>query len=124
MKTAKPSDLQRQILSVLWEKGPSTVREVLKIMPDGKERAYTTILSVMQVMEKKGFLSRSKRGTAHVYKPTDTQEQIVTPYLKGVVANIFGGKPAVLVEALLKLDISKEEIKEISELLATAGKKK
>ena len=51
MAAVKPSDLEMQILSVLWENGPLTVREVLKMMPDKKERAYTSVLSVMQVME-------------------------------------------------------------------------
>ena len=55
MKTSKPSDLEMQILSVLWDRGASTAREVLKAMPDGKQRAYTSILSVMQVMEKKAL---------------------------------------------------------------------
>ena len=56
MKSVKPSDLEMQVLSVLWERGPSTAREVLEAMPDGKKRAYTSVLSVMQVMEKKGLL--------------------------------------------------------------------
>ena len=65
MKITKPSDLELQILSFLWEKGPSTAREVLEAIPDGKKRAYTSILSVMQVMEKKGFLG---------FRQVDSQE--------------------------------------------------
>ncbi|MCA9092782.1 MAG: BlaI/MecI/CopY family transcriptional regulator, partial [Planctomycetaceae bacterium] len=52
----KPSDLELQILHVLWQAGPSTVRDVLEKLPDQKKRAYTSVLSVMQVMQKKGFL--------------------------------------------------------------------
>ena len=57
-----------QVLSVLWGRGASTVREVMEAMPDGKARAYTTILSVLQVMEKKGLLSHVAEGNAHVYQ--------------------------------------------------------
>ena len=47
---AEPSDLELQVLSVLWERGPSGVREVMEEIPDGKPRAYTTILTVLQVL--------------------------------------------------------------------------
>lgn len=52
MAKIKPSDLEMLVLSVLWERGPSTAGDVLEAMPDGKKRAYTSILSVMQVMER------------------------------------------------------------------------
>ncbi len=58
MTKPKPSDVELQILGVLWEAGPLAVRDVLERMPDGKSRAYTSILSCLQVMEKKGLLSR------------------------------------------------------------------
>ena len=53
MKNPQPSNLEMQILSVLWEHGPSTVRDILGKIPDGKKRAYTTVLTMMQIMEKK-----------------------------------------------------------------------
>ena len=66
MKNAKhqPAEFELQVLGVLWEHGPSTVREVLERLPDGKPRAYTSVLSVMQVMQKKGLLAakRQKEG--------------------------------------------------------------
>ena len=124
MKPTKPSELEMQVLAVLWDKGPSTVREALGSMPDGKERAYTTILSVMQVMEKKGLLTHRKQGTAHVYKPTVSQDQILTPYLKRMVQNIFGGKPSAAIQMLLKQPIAKDDFKEIHEMLSAAEKKK
>ncbi len=62
MKNREPSRLEMQVLSVLWQRGASSVREVLAVMPDGKARAYTTILSVMQVMEKKGSSPMSPRA--------------------------------------------------------------
>ena len=49
----QPSELELQVLNVLWEKTKGTVREVMEALPDGKQRAYTTVLSVMQLMEKK-----------------------------------------------------------------------
>jgi BlaI family penicillinase repressor len=122
MRRGKPSDLELQVLGVLWENGPSTVREVLGAMPDGKSRAYTTVLSVMQVMEKKGLLSHDARGRAHVYRPTVGKHQVLKPLLQKLVANVFGGSTTAAVQQLLQgADVSDEELSEIRELLDSHG---
>ena len=118
MPKPKPSDLELQVLSVLWDKGPSTVREVLFAMPDGKQRAYTTALSVMQVMEKKGLLTHDVKGRTHVYRPTVTRRQTLRPMLRGLVKNVFGGSTATAVQHLLReTDVSGRELAEIRRLL-------
>ena len=120
-KPAKPSDLEMQILSVLWEKGDSTVREVLEAMPDGKKRAYTSILSVMQVMEKKGLLRHTTRGTAHVYSPAVNKKKIIQPFMRKILDEVFGGKPSVMMQALLKeTSISNNEMAQIQKILKDA----
>ena len=125
MKTAKPSDLEMQILSVLWEKGNATVREVLEAMPDGKKRAYTSILSVMQVMEKKGLLRHSIRGTAHVYRPAVHKKKIIQPFMRKVLNEVFGGKPSAMMQALLtETSISDNEIRQIQKILKEANQTK
>ena len=63
----KPSDLELQVLSVLWDHGPRTVREILERIPDGKERAYTTVLTILQGMSRKGLVTHTQEGAAHVY---------------------------------------------------------
>lgn len=118
MKKTKPSDLEMQVLSVLWERGGSTAREVLEVMPDGKKRAYTSILSVMQVMEKKGLLTHSNRGVAHVYKPVMNKNKIIRPFVRKVVTEVFGGRPAAMMQALLDTTaMSDEELSQIRQLL-------
>ncbi len=105
MKNEKyqPAEFELQVLGVLWEHGPSTVREVLERLPDGKPRAYTSVLSVMQVMQKKGLLSakRQKDGPANVYSPKKSREQIAGPMMKSLVSRVFGGDPALAVQQLL-----------------------
>ena len=93
MSKVKPSDLEMQILSVLWERGPSTAREVLEAMPDGKKRAYTTILSAMQVMEKKGLLGHTSRGVAHVYRPAVTKRKVIQPFARSSPRSSAAGPP-------------------------------
>jgi BlaI family penicillinase repressor len=105
MKNAKhqPAEFELQVLGVLWEHGPSTVLEVLERLPDGKPRAYTSVLSVMQVMQKKGLLAakRQKDGPANVYSPKKSREQIAGPLMQGLVSRVFAGDPALAVQQLL-----------------------
>lgn len=118
MKAVKPSDLEMQILSVLWNRGDSTAREVLEAMPDGKKRAYTSILSVMQVMEKKGLLKHTSRGVAHVYSPAVNKRKIIQPFMRKVLNEIFGGKPSAMMQALLtETAVSDSELDQIHKLL-------
>src|ERR1044071_7299841 len=101
MPKREPSRLEMQVLGVLWERGPSTVRDVLDALPDGKARAYTTVLTVMQVMEKKGLLTHTSQGNAHVYQPKVSREQTMRPMLRTLVHHIFGGSPASALQHLL-----------------------
>lgn len=118
MKTAKPSDLEMQILSVLWQRGPSTAREVLQAMPDGKKRAYTSVLSVMQVMEKKALLTHTNRGTAHVYSPAVERSKVIKPLLSRLVNEVFAGQTTAMMQALLtQTPVSDDELSEIRDLL-------
>ena len=97
----RPTELELQVLSVLWEAGPSTAREVMQALPDGKERAYTTVISVMQVMEKKGLLKHRVQGKTHVYRPTLERQAVVGPMLRGLVETVFGGNSAGALQCLL-----------------------
>ena len=117
----QPSDLELQILSVLWDRGPCTARDVLEAMPDGKERAYTSILSVMQVMQKKGLVGTAgrRRGLAHVYRAKVDRKQVLGPLLRGLVTKVFAGSPVAVVQQLLaETDVSDDDRREIRRLLA------
>jgi BlaI family transcriptional regulator, penicillinase repressor len=115
----EPSKLEMQVLSVLWQRGASTVREMMEVMPDGKTRAYTTILSVMQVMEKKGLVSHETEGNTHVYEAKVSRQKVTGPLLRGLVRQVFGGSAATALQHLLAEEkISREELKEIKEIIA------
>ena len=117
-KPSRPSNLELQVLSVLWESGPATVRDILAKLPDGKERAYTTVLTVMQNMEKKGLLSRESRGNAHVYQPTESRGKTLKPMLRGLLRNVFGGRVSTVMQHLLEdTDVSEDELTEIRRLI-------
>jgi predicted transcriptional regulator len=95
-----PSNLELQALSVLWHEGPSTVATVHETLPDKKDRAYTTVLSVMQSLERKNLVKRARVGRAHVYEAAYSQEVIVQRATHDFLTNAFGGR---LGEALLAI---------------------
>jgi len=124
-KKPQPSNLELQVLSVLWERGPQTVREALEAMPDGKPRAYTTMLSVLQVMEKKGLLTHTTKGNAHVYKPAVGQRQTVGPLLRRLVANVFGGRVSSVLQHLLHdTRVDEAELAALRRMIAEAAAEK
>ena len=119
MKAKEPSKLERQVLSVLWERGAASVRQLLDAMPDGKKRAYTTILSVLQVMEKKGFVAHKQEGNAHIYSARISREKVSAPLLRGLVRDVFGGSPAAALQHLLSGQrVTRDELDEVKRLIA------
>jgi BlaI family penicillinase repressor len=118
MKSPRPSDLELQILGVLWRSGTATARDVLNTLPDGKKRAYTTVLSTLQVMEKKGLLTRAREGLTDHWRPTVSKSRVLGPFLCALVANVFGGEPAQVMQYLLQeTKVDEAELDELRQLL-------
>lgn len=118
MKSAQPSNLEMQVLSVLWKHGPLTARAVLERMPDGKQRAYTTVLSVLQVMEKKGLVQHEEDGNRHIYAPRVKQKAVVKPLLSGLIKTLFGGRPTAAMQHLLDAsEVTPADLAEMRKLL-------
>lgn len=120
MAEQQPSEFELQILGVLWEHGPLTVRQVMERLTDGKQRAYTSVLSVMQVMHRKKLIrpQRRRAGLAHIYEPTVERGRVVRPLLRGLVSRVFGGRTRDVVQQLLDdSDVDQAEIDELREML-------
>lgn len=100
-KPSHPSNLELQALTVLWHDGPSTVNAVHGSLPDRRERAYTTVLSVMQSLERKKLVKRIRSGRAHTYEPAYSQEIIVRRATDDFITNAFGGRLGEAVLATL-----------------------
>ncbi len=122
MAKVRPSELELQVLGVLWDRGPSPVRAVLDAMPDGKDRAYTTILSVMQVMEKKGLVGHTQQGPANVYHAKAGRDEVLGPMMKDLLRNAFGGSAARALQCLLdEAGLRDGELEEIRRVIEEAG---
>ncbi len=99
---AEPSDLELQVLAVLWQRGEATVRDVLTALPDGRPRAYTTVLSTLQTMERKGLVTGRKEGSANLYAPVAARQAVLGPLLRRLVRHAFGGQPTAAMQCLLE----------------------
>ena len=114
----QPTEAELEILNVLWEQGPSTVRTVHEEISKKKDVGYTTTLKIMQNMAIKGLLQRDEDSRSHVYstsiKKQETQKQLVNRLLD----TAFGGSAKQLVmQALGQHKSSKEELEEIKALI-------
>ena len=115
----RPTDAELSILRVLWERGPSTVREVHDLLT-AQATGYTTILKLMQIMTEKGLVVRDESERAHVYEASHSEQRTQRQIVADVVERAFGGSSAKLVmQALSGRKASSAELNEIRELLDT-----
>jgi predicted transcriptional regulator len=116
--TPRPTDAELAILRVLWERGPSTVREVHDAINRTHDSGYTTTLKLLQIMTDKGLVVRDESQRAHVYTTTLTQQRTQMQLLGDLADRAFGGSPARLVmQALSATKASAEELSAIRNLL-------
>lgn len=114
----KPTASELEILQILWEYGPSTVKFVNDQLSKKKEVGYTTTLKIMQIMNEKKILEREKSGRSHIYKPVSQKDETQNLLLEKVLETAFGGSASKLVmQALGRTNTSKEEIEEIKKYL-------
>jgi predicted transcriptional regulator len=112
----KPTNAEIAILRVLWSHGPSTVRDVAKVM--GREAAYTTVLKLMQNMTDKGLVRRDESSRTHVYEAACPEEQTQRQLVRDLLERVFDGSAAKLVmQALAATKTSPKELAEIRKLL-------
>lgn len=114
----RPTDAELAILQVLWDRGPSTVRQVFETLAD-RETGYTTTLKLMQIMSEKGLVRRDESARTHVYAATVSRDKTQQHLVRDLLDRAFGGSAATLVmQALSSHPTSAEERREIEQLIA------
>lgn len=114
----RPTDAELEILRVLWEKGPCTVREVHEELNKNKNTGYTTVLKLMQIMSEKRLVRRDEDQRAHVYQAMLPQKATQGQLVRDLVERAFSGSAAGLVmQALASKPATREELKQIRQLL-------
>ena len=114
----KPTAAELQILQVLWDRGPSTVREVQEELQEEKPLGYTTVLKLMQIMTAKGLVRRDEAQRAHVYEAQQPAEKTKRQFASDVLHRVFDGSAKeLMMHALAGGGSSKNEIEELRRLL-------
>ncbi|MEW6411316.1 MAG: BlaI/MecI/CopY family transcriptional regulator [Candidatus Zixiibacteriota bacterium] len=118
LKQVKPTDAELDVLRVLWEHGPGTVKEIHQKLPDHPRRGYTTVLKLLQIMADKGLVKRDESQRAHVYRVDVSLEQTQTKMITHLMDKAFNNSMSSLVmRALSARPASREELLEIRKLL-------
>jgi predicted transcriptional regulator len=121
---ANPTKSELEILHVLWQYGPSTVRTVNEHLNEHREVNYSSTLKLMQLMEGKGLLKRDTNDRSHVYRPAENPEKVQTQVVNGLRDLAFGGSTSRLVlRALGDGSATPEELEEIKRLIEKMQKK-
>lgn len=115
---SRPTDAELAVLRVLWQRGPSTVREVHEELGDQRPVGYTTTLKLMQIMADKGLVIRDESQRSHVYRARTSEEGTQKQLIRDLLDRAFGGSARkLLVQALDAAKASPQEMTEIRKLL-------
>ena len=116
-----PTAREMEILKVLWEHGPSSVRSVFRILGENEDLAYNTVQTLMRIMDEKGLLKHHVEGRTFVYTPRYSRDESAARFLD----RVFDGAMDQLVQSLLRTEsIKEEELERMQEMIADARKKR
>ncbi|MFC2115695.1 BlaI/MecI/CopY family transcriptional regulator [Bacteroidota bacterium] len=114
----KPTDSELEILSVIWQHGPCSVRQVNDDLNQNKQVGYTTTLKLMQIMNEKGLLERKEKGRMHIYSAALREEETQKQLIDRFVETAFGGSSMQLVMQALGNDrTTPEELDKLKKLI-------
>lgn len=111
-----PTDAELELLKVLWQRGPSTVREVLEHLD--RDTGYTTVLKLFQIMHGKGLVERDESARSHRYSPAHARDHVEGGMLRDFTRRLFEGSTQQLVQAALAHEkVGADELAEIERMI-------
>jgi len=117
-ETPKLTNAELEIMHVVWGFDGATVREVHERLNQRRTLAYTTVMTMMNILEEKGHLTRHKQGRAYRYEPVRPKSQVISGMVDDFVGKVFGGSARPLVLGLVKdRKLSEKDLEEIARLI-------
>ena len=117
-KPPRPTEAELNILQVLWQAGPNSVREIQRILNEAKPTGYTTALKMLQIMTEKGLVERDESVRPQIYRAKYSQEQTQRRLLKDLLQRAFGGSvKALVLQTLATQKSTPEEMQQIEAML-------
>jgi predicted transcriptional regulator len=131
MKKNKPiehkmlTEVELELMTILWKLNEASVAEVIEELSSDRKLAYTSVSTIIRILEQKEILGSRKEGRGHIYFPLILKSDYETKAVKHVVDKVFAGTPLLLVKQLLSsTKLSEVEIKELKDLIKNNGSKK
>ena len=116
--TPKPTESELELLGILWERGPLTVRELFESVNVGRPVVYTGVLKLLQIMAEKGLVERDERERAHLYRAAVSQADTEQRFLRELSERFFAGSAAQLALRALQIEkASDQELEAIRQLI-------
>jgi predicted transcriptional regulator len=120
-KSATLTEAELRIMNVLWDKGPATVHEVLQALPSKPNLAYNSVLTIIRILETKGYVKHVKDKRAHIYISRIDREDATRFEVRHLVSRFFGNShERLLLNILEESSIDAEELARVRELLEGA----
>src|SRR5512141_471909 len=112
IRTLTPQELE--IMKIVWRAGPSSVRDVYETLRRERPVAYTTVLTMMKILERKGHLRSRSEGRAHIYSPVRAEQRVLGDMVREFLNRVFNGSAEPLVQHLVRDGrLSESELREI-----------
>ena len=120
-----PTELELEILKILWDESPLAVRDVRERLEEhaGRSLSHSSVITILNIMHRKGFLKRRKEGKAFLFAPKAPQQEVTQHILGDLLARLFGGRPSAMMLNLLETaELDSDELSDIKKLLARKAK--
>ncbi len=115
-KALTPAELE--MMNVIWRIGPCTVSQVVEALRPQRELAYTSVSTIVRILEQKGYVTSVKEGRGHLYEAAVTKPDYQVMSLDNLLSNVFDGEPSMLVQRLLDSKaLTSAELEQIKSLL-------
>jgi BlaI family transcriptional regulator, penicillinase repressor len=112
------TDQELEIMKLVWERGTATVRDIYEVLLQQRKVAYTTVMTMMNILEQKKFLRRKQADRAYVYEPTKPKEQVVGGMVRDFLNRVFNGSAEPLLQHLVEQEkISEDDLRELTRVI-------
>ena len=119
------TDQELEIMKVVWERETATVRDVYEKLHESRKIAYTTVMTMMGILEQKGHLTRTESDRAYVYQPAEPRRKVIGRMVQDFVTRVFDGSAEPLLVHLVKNQkLDEAQLAEIEELVRARRRKK
>jgi predicted transcriptional regulator len=119
------TNVELELMSILWALGEANVTQVIAALPAGRVLAYTSVSTILRILEGKGFVAARREGRGHLYKPQVTRSEYEARAVKDVVNRVFQGVPVAMVRQLLdNVHMSDDDVRELRKLVSSIKDRK